>query len=275
MGSGQSIEQKFNVSAVNKLIFEQLTQSSQSSNTGNSNYAFLDVSIEAPVFGCNIDLSQKIDASTQSTSEFKPEQVTALENDVTSVLSAAAEALIESTKGFGAMPDNDQMDIKQEVDLELSNIVKTTLSTENVQKAITNSVNIADGKLSIKAPVYCRSGDSINFSQDVRSQVITKTLSKNITDAISNSKVYQKMDAKLGATAKKENRGPFESIGAMFSGIFGVLSMPVVMSVVISACVAIVVAFFAYQFLLSDAGQNATRNISGAAATRIGGPKLR
>ena len=66
-GGSQTINQTFNLSAVNKSIFEQITKNTAESAASQANVQSLEI-VMRNVRGCTARFGQKIDAKTQSAS---------------------------------------------------------------------------------------------------------------------------------------------------------------------------------------------------------------
>jgi len=260
--SSQSIEQTFNMSNVNKSVFEQITKNTQETAASQANIQNMKV-IMRNVRGCNTNLSQVIDATTQSSSEFKPDTVTEIKNAITTEMKASADAALEKTTQLGdlssLLSESDQ-DIQQTINMEIENVVENTITTENMNKTVAEQVSIQNGQLVIDG-YDCRERGEINFNQNITATLAAEAVTNAVTKAASENKVLATLAASAGASSTSTGGGFAElvdSIGNALSGPF----------MYIAICVVVMV-IAALLFLLSPAGQNSSRTLSSAAAKRI------
>ena len=260
--TSQSIEQTFNMSNVNKSIFEQITKNTQETAASQANIQNMKV-VMRNVRGCNANFNQTIDAETQSSSEFSPETVTEIKNGITTEMKASADAAMEKSTQLGdlssLLSDSDQ-DIKQTVNMEIENVVENTITTENMNKTVAEQVSIQNGQLVIDG-YDCREGGQIDFSQNITAKLAAKAVTSAITKAVSENKVLAALAAEASADTSSSGGGFAElvdSIGAAFSGPFKYIAIVIVVLIV-----------GALIFLLSPAGQNSSRTMSSAAARRM------
>jgi len=258
----QNIEQTFNMSNVNKSVFEQITKNTQETAASQANIQNMRV-VMRNVRGCTTNLNQTIDAETQSSSEFSAETITEIKNAITTEMKASADAAMERSTQLGdlssLLSDSDQ-NIQQTVNMEIENIVENTITTENVNKTIAEQVSIQNGQLIIDG-YDCREGGQIDFSQNITAKLAADAVTGAITKAASENKVLAALAADASGSTSSKGGGFAElvdSIGAALSGPF--------MYIAICVVVMIIAALI---FLLSPAGQNSSRTMSTAAARRI------
>lgn len=242
-GNSSKMSQALNMDVVNRAIFNQLTINSQKVSTTNTNIQVLRLNIEQ-LIECPITTGQVIDANTVSSTEFMPEQVSNMKNEIANDLKAAADAQLEKITGAFSTALGNKQDIKQEVNVQLENVVENTLTTENINQLITSTVNVQNEELNVKV---CYKSP-INMTQDITSALVASAVTRALTTAISSNEYINKVATEAEALMKVEDRGPFESLGEMFKGMW----LPIAISAVVSCVLLIVIMMVA----LSPAGQN-------------------
>jgi len=266
MGGGgeQSINQAFDMSAINRSIYEQTTINKNTSLAAQTNIQSMDVQLRN-VIGCDATFKQNINAEASSSSTLINQQTTEIMNAITTEMTAAVQAQIEKVTETGNFQFGDEQNVSQELTLEIQNIIDNSVITENINEAIAEQVSIQDKLITIDG-MDCREGGSINFEQDITAQVVANIITNNLTDAISSSDLLNQLSAAAEASQKTENKGFADIITSFFEGLTGPMKYAMIASVV--CCCMIVV--LAVVMGLSPAGQNATRNLSKAGASRLG-----
>ena len=264
--STQTIEQQFNMSAINKSIYEQITTtearaSATQATVQNMRYSFRDIE------GCTISGTQTIKADAVSSSELSVEVVTELKSALTGELQASVESQLERVTELGSMDFGDQ-NVKQDLNLQIQNIVDNTLVTDTLNEAIAEQVSIQNNEIEFRD---CKDS-TLDFSQDVIAQVAANTITKALTDAIADNTMLSKLAAEAASAAKSESKGLadlVDSIGDALAGILDAFTGPLKYAAIASiiCCIALVVLFVVMG--LSPAGQKATGNLSAAGAARL------
>ena len=259
-GTTQTVENVFNMKSLTQKIFKQSTTNVQSCDASGVNIQEMKIIVGTAHKGCPITAGQTIKSSVECEGEFKPENIVDMKDEIANDLKQAAAQDIE-TKGDMFQTAKVQSDVSTKVDQEIQNIVDTTITTENVNTVAASSVNIQSGELTI---VNCY--DEVDFSQNITAQVTAKAVTNTITKAIMDSTVLNGIVTELETTSSTKGGGlggVFESIGTMFSNMFGGGGMYV--SMASSSFLCVVIAGFV-MIAMSDAGQNAIRNGSKAAS---------
>ena len=263
-GGSQTINQTFNLSAVNKSIFEQITKNTAESAASQANVQRLEVVI-GQAKGCTIRFGQKIDGKTQSASTLTATTTTEIKNAITNDLQASASAAVEKATEMGNMQFGDKQNVNQEVTLAIENVIENSITTENMNRAIADQVSIQDGKLHIQS-VDCREGGEINWNQDIVAQLSAEAVTTIIADSIASSDVLNRLHAAASGNASSENTGLADLVGTFFEGFYGPIKW--------IALVCVVLCFGLLVWSMTGAGQSATRNMGRnmgrAAAARIG-----
>jgi hypothetical protein len=150
MGGGgtQTINQAFDMSAINQSIYEQTTTNKSTSLAAQTNIQSMDVQLRN-VIGCDATFVQNINAEASSSSTLTNEQTTAIKNAITSEMNAAVGAQIEKATEAGNFQFGDKQNVNQEVKLEIQNIIKNSVITENINSAVAEQVSIQDKLITI------------------------------------------------------------------------------------------------------------------------------
>src|SRR5210317_1499438 len=262
-GGSQTINQTFNLSAINKSVFEKITINKAESLASQANIQNLEV-VMRNIRGCSSKFGQKIDASTQSSSKLTAQTTAEIKNAITNDMKAAASAAVEKATQMGNFQFGDKQNVNQDVTLAIENIIENKITTENINKAVAEQVSIQNGKLVIDG-YDCREGGEISWDQDVTAKVMAEAITTSLSDAIASSEVLNSLHAAASGNAKSENKGLSDIIGTFFEGFTGPMKYGIIACVV--CCCLLVVLLVVIG--LSPAGQSATRNMGSAAARRF------
>lgn len=266
-GGSQTIEQTFNLSAINKSIYNQVTTNTQKVSASSTNIQSLGLNVKGSMIGCPFNATQKIKTESQTDVSMVPETILAMKNEITTEMQAGAQAAIEKSTEAGNLQFGDDQNVKQEINMAIENIVETTITTDNLSEVISNAVNIQENVMNIGGDLDCQ-GEQITLGQDISAKLVTKAVMASLTDALIENKTTNKLVADLGATQKTENKGLADIVGTFFEGITGPIKYALIASVLMICVVIIGLTLF----LLSPAGQNSTRTIANAGAKKLGGP---
>jgi hypothetical protein len=266
-GGSQTIEQTFNLSAVNKSIFEQVTTNTQKVSASSTNIQSIGLNVKGSMIGCPFTANQKIKSETQTDAAMATETILAMKNEITTEMQAGASAAIEKSTEAANMQFGDKQNVKQETNMAIENIVDTTITTENLSEVISNAVNIQENVMNIGGDLDCQ-GEQMVLGQDISAKLITKAVMGALTDALIENKTTSKLTATSDAKQKTENKGLADIVGTFFEGITGPIKYALI-ACVLMICVVIIGLTV---FLLSPAGQNSTRTIANAGAKKLGGP---
>jgi hypothetical protein len=260
-GGSQTINQAFDMSAMNKSIYEQITKTQASAAASQATIQNLRIRFR-DVSGCNITGTQTIDAEAVSSSELTSETTTEIKNAITNEMQAAVEAQVEKATEMGNLQFGDKQNVNQEVTMEITNIVDNTIVTETLNEAIAEQVSIQNNEVEFRD---CKDSD-LDFSQNVTAKVSAKVITTAIQDAIAASTVMNDLNAAAGGGASSENKGLSDLVGTFFEGLTGPMKYGIIACVV--CCCLLVLAMIVIG--LSPAGQSATANLGRAGANRLG-----
>jgi len=269
-GSGgetnQSIENTFNFKALNENITNVITNNTQETGATGANIQGMKV-VFGDIYGCDVNLSQKITSKTMASSEFSASEIAQLQTAITNDMQAAASSALEKNSQMGSelgalVSGNTNLEIKTEVDMEITNIVKNNITTNNLTSTVSEQVNIQDGELSVKRYDCTVGNATLNFSQDVVSEIKAESVMSVLKEAIAKSEMLNKMAATADSSASQKQGGVAEIADSVFGGIAGVIGSTQEGAQVASAasvCCVCVLVLGGVAVALSPAGQNAGR----------------
>src|SRR5210317_1105009 len=260
-GGSQTINQAFDLSAMNKSIYEQITKTQASASAAQASVQNLRITFR-DISGCKLDASQTINADAISSSELTSQTTTEIKNAVTNEMQAAVQAQIEKATELGNLQFGDKQNVNQEVTMEIQNIVENTIVTETLNEAIAEQVSIQNNEVEFRD---CKDSE-LDFSQNVTAKVAAKVITTAIQDAIAASTVMNDLDAAAGGGASSQNKGLSDLVGTFFEGLTGPMKYGIIASIV--CCCLLVVLLVVIG--LSPAGQSATANLGRAGANRLG-----
>jgi len=258
-GGSQTINQNFNMSAINQSIFEQITKNQSRASASQATVQNLTVKMRN-IKGCTSNFSQKVNAETQSSSELSAETTTAVKTAVSNEMQASVSAQIEKATQMGNFQFGDKQNVNQNVTLAVQNIVDTTITTENLNEAIAEQVTIQGGELIIDG-YDCREGGDINWDQDVTAKLSASAVTKALAKAISDNTVLNQLAAAASGGASSENKG--------LAGLLEAFTGPMRYAIIAAICCCCLLVILLIVIGLSPAGQSATANLGRAGAARI------
>jgi hypothetical protein len=263
-GGSQTINQTFNLSAINKSVFNQITKNKQTLSTSMNNIQKAEINIGVMKSGCTAKLGQTINATSTLSGEMSPKTIAETKDKVQAQMQAAASAAVEKATQMGNLQFGDKQNVNQEVNMAIENVVEKTFSTENINEVYAEVVNIQEGKLNVGV---C-DGELI-FDQNIVAQLVAEAITESLTSAISENDVLSSLHASTSGNAKSENKGFAEVLDSFFAGITGPMKYAIIAAVV--CCCLLVVVMIVIG--LSPAGQSATANLGKAGASRLGGAR--
>lgn len=257
-GGSQTVEQTFNMKALNKSIFNQITTNQQSLSASVDNTQNMEVDIGEMGEKCNITLGQTIDATSKSSAVMSPKTIAATKDTVQTELEASAQAALEKTTEMGNFQFGDEQDMKQNVTQEIKNIVEKTFETNNINTVVSKMVNVQNGKLKIE-----KCNGKIDLQQDIVAELMAEAITESLTSAISDNETLSSLVGNTDADVKTENKG--------LSDVFKSLSGPMLYAIIGSVVCVCVVVLALLAAMLSPAGQSATGKFANAGASRMRG----
>lgn len=277
MGAGSSTTQKventFNMSAINNIVFEQMTTNKASATASGANIQNLKVVLRN-IKGCDMTFGQTISSDLTASTEIDALTSTEIKNDIAAELAAQATTQLENVSQLGSelssfVSGDTNQDIRNEINQLVETNIRNVIETINISETVSESVNIQGGDLIIDG-YDCTEGGQLDYNQDITAKIAAEAVTKSITDSLAQNQVV----AALTSTVENEaaqSRGGFAQIAdSVFGGIAGVLgasSQMIMFSVIATVCCCC----FLLIFLLSPAGQSSTTTFANAGASRMRG----
>ena len=264
-GGSQSIEQIFDMNVMNKNIYESLTSNKATVTGTQASIQKQQIALKN-VRGCGIDVNQKIDATADISAATINEQKEKIVANLESAMVASAQAAIDKATEMGNMQFGDKQNVTQNVNMEIQNIVQNKIVTENVTETVAEQINIQQQQVFMQDIDCVTDGRQIDISQDITAQLAAKAMTKNLKEALAESKVLNKLAADATGEQKSENKGVADIVGTFFEGFTGPAKYAIVASVICCCLLVLVMIVLG----LSPAGQSATANLGKAGAVRLG-----
>jgi len=266
MGGGgtQTINQAFDLSAINQSIYEQTTTNKNTSLASQTSIQTMTVALDG-ARGCDVNVTQTIDAEATASSTLNNTQATEIKNAITTEMTAAVGAQIEKATEAGNMQFGDKQNVNQDVTLEIQNIVDNSVVIENINNAVAEQVSIQDQIITVRN-IDCTEGGGLNFSQDIIAQVVADIVTTNLTDNIAASDMMNSLSAAADASQKTENKGIADIVDSIGNAFSGPLKYAMIASVVCCCMIVVLIVVMA----LSPAGQKGMGNFSKAGVARMG-----
>jgi hypothetical protein len=278
MGGGGSttkkIRQNFNMESINKSIYEELNDTRTESVATQTNLQKISI-VVGNNDGCPITAMQNIDATTQSSTQAMIDKSTEIKAKITNEMQAAASAAIEKTAQMGNLADlglggDTEMDIETNVRMKVSNIIENKITNLNINTAIAEQVSIQNQEIRV-GNMRCVDGvGGINLSQNITAQVAAKAITDELVRSLAESEIVNKLAASADANATKKDGGiaeAAEGIGQGFANVAEGIGTGIgnvmgggQMASAASACVLCIAILAALYFMMSPAGQGATKN---------------
>ena len=272
----QTIEQFFNMEALNESITNQNTTNAVKVGASQTSINKLKIVIRGSVIGCNINTNQKIDSKSISTAEAATSEIVDMKKEIQNQMQQAAASNQEMLSELGSLESfvpgaKSNQNVKQHINTVVENVVETNITTENITELLSDQVNINNTELIIGGNYDCRGGrGTIDMTQDITAQLSAAAVTNMITEKILQDKIVNDLAAKAESSQSKKDTGFASIIDSYFGGIAKVFGASASIIGII-ACLLCVMCLALLAFALSPAGQKATTNASGAAAKRYGG----
>mgnify|MGYP001200374036 FL=1 len=262
-GGSSTINQEMNMSMVNDILYESVTNNESYTQNEMRNEQVLNLKIGRNV-GCNIETDQTINSTFMATTEQISNSFQNVANDLVSSLQAGAGAALDKQTQAGNLQFGDKQNVNQKINTEIENIVKTQLETNNLTETINKAVNVQEGNLEIGETI-CLNGEQLSFRQNISADLAAQAVTKNILTAVTKNSVVQDTIAKIDAEAKAKAGGAAEvvdSVGNAATGIIGAVTGPMKYAIIAAAglCCMLVIAMLVMG--LSPAGQSKMKNMN-------------
>lgn len=268
----QTVKQFFQMDAVTEMMTNQITKNAVKVGNEQTSINKLELIIKGNVIGCNIKTAQTIDAKMTSTVQAATSEIVSMANDIQNMLEQSASSNMGMLTELGSLSDvigKSNQNIEQTIKTAVRTTVEQNITTENLTQVMNEQININQQRLIFGGNLICPEGKGgLDLSQDITAQLSAEVVSEVLTQKLLENKVVNDLATKAEADVKQENTGfasIIDSIGEGISGIIGAYGNIVYACVALLcvACIGLVV------FMMSPAGQQATQNLSKAAAKKI------
>lgn len=257
-------------SALTSTITNTITKVSQSTTASSMNLNTVKIVVgRDTVSPCDIYVSQSINSETIASGTLKQGGMTEIKRDIVNGLKAQIDqsAAAKSELGGGQSSSSSTTDIKSHVET----LIETNITDETYNSALSESLSKNAGELYIGRDCKAK----INFDQNIVSQVTAINLLDKVQEVLSSDSVVNQFEADVKQTAKAESGGLAGIVDSILGGIQGIFGVGADMAKTIAAIIACVICVAlggAVYFLMSPAGQNVSRDMGSAAASKIKGP---
>lgn len=262
-GGSSTINQEMNMSMVNDILYESVTNNESYTQNEMRNEQVLNLKIGRNV-GCNIETDQTINSTFMATTEQITDSFQNVANDLVSSLQAQAGAALDKQTQAGNFQFGDKQNVNQKINTEIQTIVETQMKTNTLKETINKAVNVQEGNIEI-GRVVCADGEQLSFRQNISADLAAQAVTRNLLTAISRNSVVQDTVAKIDAEAKAKAGGAAEvvdSVGNAATGIIGAVTGPMKYGImaISGICCMLIVAMIVMG--LSPAGQSKMKNMN-------------
>jgi len=215
---------------------------------------------------CDIDLSQSIKLTQQTSGQLSATSLNDLRSLITTGLQnmATQNAATTAQMGSGALTQSTDSTNITEVNTDIQNIVNSTCSDSNYNELVSSTLNKQDAVIKIG-----KCNGKLTIGQDIVADVIAKnlmdTMLTNLQTNASTANVFNSV-GQSGSASSQGFAGILDSIFGGVAKVFGVGADVAKTGVI--ACVALLclVCIGIVVFMLSPAGQEATTTAASAGA---------
>ena len=264
-GGSQTINQTFNLSVLNETIFKQITNNTQTLATAMNNIQEMEINFGSVESGCKATIGQTINANSTAIGQLDSTTLGESKAKIETELQASAQAALEKVTEAGNFQFGDEQDINQRLNLAVHNVIENVFETNNLNEVYSEVVNIQQGRVNVGV---C--DGELEFNQNIVAQLTAKAITKSIATAIADNELLSAIHAAASGDAKTENKGISDIVDAIGDAFAGPMKYAIIASVVCVCLIVVLVMVMA----LSPAGQKGMTNMSGAAASRLGGRRF-
>jgi hypothetical protein len=215
---------------------------------------------------CDIDLSQSISLSQQTSGQLSATSLNDLRSIITTGLQnmASQNAAATAQMGSGALTQSTDTTNITEVNTDIQNIVNTTCSDSNYNELVSSTLNKQDAVIKIG-----KCNGKLKIGQDIVADVIAKnlmdTMLTNLQTNASTANVFNTV-SQTGTSSSQGLAGILDSIFEGVASIFGI-GADVAKTWIIGCVIVLgVICLGLLAFAMSPAGQEATTTAASAGA---------
>lgn len=243
----------------NMSSFIQTNSQETASSTMNMNTARIDIggNVDGKLtIDQVIDITKEVSGRLQQTSldQLKTMMDTALENMVQQAASSTA-----STLGGQAITQNDV-----EINQTIQQITSQTTQLSNYNKLLDETLNKNDGTITIKGNVG-KNAD-IRINQNIVATIIARNVLESVATQLMDNTTIASVFNQASQTATSTSKNPLDNLFEGLAKVFGVGADVAKTWVIVCAVVLCVICGGLLAFMLSPAGQEATKTAASAGA---------
>ena len=215
--------------------------------------------------GCPVKVGQKIESTVSALSTLSKNASRTLASSLQSQLSAALTQSTEMVNGLAAATGGNTQDTTMSITNTIEQSITNRINDTNINQVAVDSYNSIDGVLNI---AVCRNSP-IEVNQGIVSNIIAQNILTQITADILNNSAIATASATGSQTTSMKNQGLndlVDSIGKAVSSIVGAFTGPLAAVWIACALVLCLCCAGLVYFLMSPAGQNATKTAANAGA---------
>jgi len=253
-GSKAKTETNIDLKTINSAVNDFVSSKSNKVTASGINLNDMELVIGRTSGHCNIDATQKITSTQTTTGELSPTDMKDLRSKIKEATDASIDQQANAKSGmFQTAPATSEniSNYKNTVENKINNTV-----TDTQIQDISNSVfNKNTKKVTLGE---CTDDSKLDFSQDIVSQLVTQGIMKGVSTAVAGAEAD--VSQKLGIKSSSESKGSgledvIASIFAGLTGIWGIIAL-----ILCVVCCGVLI------FMLSPAGQDATKTAAKAGA---------
>ena len=209
-----------------------------------------------------INLTQKIDLTKEVSGKMDPKNISELRDMITTGAQTAVKQATDATASTlsGASSTQDNVTINQNI----QSIVSKTVSNENYSSIVDETLAKNDGVIKIKGNVGKNADIQIN--QGIVAGIIAKNVLDAVNQAISEDKQIATVFTDASQTAKSTSTNPIQNVLDGVAKIFGVGADVIKTYALICGVIICVICLGLLAFMMSPAGQDATKTAASAGA---------
>lgn len=251
---------------------------------------------KAQFLSCTADIAQTGEITMKAIQSFDNDSTLALQTMMQSAVKNDLQKQADQSSGWGSTSIAEKKADEMKVKTEIQNIIETNVTTENLNEQIQQITTVQEqdasktvfdpcGYSQIAAAGFAINQDIINackecdnetfnkdgsvksrsgcklpvckIDQNVLVSMVAEQMGKNVSSAVQENKVINDVVNKAKMKSDQSTQGVGGALGEMLAGLTG--PMKIIAAVIcIGLCAALI-------FMMSPAGQNATR----AAAAKI------
>jgi hypothetical protein len=236
-----------------------IKSNSQKTASDVMNIQSTNLSVENMGDKCEINLSQSINLSQQTSGELSATSLTDLRSMITTGLQNMATQNAATTAEMGSATLGAQSTTsvnETTVNTDIQNIVNTTCSDSNYNELVSSTLNKQDAAVKIK-----NCNGKLNIGQNIVADVIAKNLMDSVLTTLQTNASTANVFNSVGQSGSSTSGGFAGVIDSVLGGIAGIFGVGAdVAKTYIIACVALLCLCCAglVAFALSPAGQEAS-----------------